>query len=436
MAKRRTKKTSKKQAKEKTETKKNTRRKQNPNSTSQKKLKYVKDYNRNKKSHSVLSKRKESNSTSSIDYFESNKRKVLLPNELLEEAKNILKNKISLYSLRKAIKIYDISDEINYAYLNGLKNITKNHYKYIYTLSLKNKNSIIKKHKIKWKIFAKSSKLLFKELVIFLINRFKPDEDAAQQELDNYDLKYFEKFVIPINEGSDELKYYYFISIVLKWMKKDNQNKSYQNVPDYLSYFEDFFKNETNLNKIDHVFYAIFRIDLLVLNPKSGDKSSLAKVNLMINEDIKHKIEGLKLIEDKIEEDINKIKIKDDTVLTLNESGYIFKPIDYYFSSELKDIKPNLIIKSIVKKECMTYDYYIKNRLNCFQDEIKVRALFNYFKLIFPSRVIKEYYKKVKSFENFQFPLTNNKIIDYLLGKIICIAFNKNYWGLTNREGF
>ena len=72
-------------------------------------------------------------------------------------------------------------------------------------------------------------------------------------------------------------------------MKKDNQNKSYQNVPDYLSYFEDFFKNETNLNKIDHVFYAIFRIDLLVLNPKSGDKSSLAKVNLMINEEIKHK---------------------------------------------------------------------------------------------------------------------------------------------------
>ena len=151
MAKRRTKKTSKKQAKEKTEPKKNTRRKKNPNSTSQKKLKYVKDYNRNKKSHSVLSKRKDSNSTSSIDYFESNKRKVLLPNELLEEAKNILKNKISLYSLRKAIKIYDISDGINYAYLNGLKNITKNHYKYIYTLSLKNKNLIIKKHKIKEK---------------------------------------------------------------------------------------------------------------------------------------------------------------------------------------------------------------------------------------------------------------------------------------------
>ena len=75
--------------------------------------------------------------------------------------------------------------------------------------------------------------------MIFLINRFKPDEDAAQQELDTYDLKYFEKFVIPINEGSNELIYYYFISIVLKWMKKDNQNKSYQNVPDYLSYFEE-----------------------------------------------------------------------------------------------------------------------------------------------------------------------------------------------------
>ena len=41
--------------------------------------------------------------------------------------------------------------------------------------------------------------------MIFLINRFKPDEDAAQQELHTYDLKYFEKFVIPINEGSNEL---------------------------------------------------------------------------------------------------------------------------------------------------------------------------------------------------------------------------------------
>ena len=272
-----------------------------------------------------------------------------------------MRNKISLYNLSKGIKIYDSNDTINYTYLNNLKNITKSHYKY--TLSLQNKNSIIKKHKINLKIFSESSKLLFKELVIFLADRFQPDEDASQQELNTYNLKYFEQFIIPINEGNDELKYYYFISIVLKWMKKDNQNKNYQNVPDYLSYFEDFFKNETNLNKIDHVFYVIFRLDLLVLNPKSGDKSSLAKVNLMINEDIKHKIEGLKLIGDKIEEDINKIKIKDDTVLALKESGYKFKPIDYYFSSELKDIKPNLIIKIIVKKECMTYDYYIKNRL-------------------------------------------------------------------------
>ena len=54
-----------------------------------------------------------------------------------------------------------------------------------------------------------------------------------------HDLKYFENFIIPINGATDELKYYYFISIVLKWMKKDNQNKSYQNVPDYLSYFEE-----------------------------------------------------------------------------------------------------------------------------------------------------------------------------------------------------
>ena len=41
-----------------------------------------------------------------------------------------------------------------------------------------------------------------------------------------HDLKYFENFIIPINGATDELKYYYFISTVLKWMKKDNQNKS------------------------------------------------------------------------------------------------------------------------------------------------------------------------------------------------------------------
>jgi hypothetical protein len=80
-----------------------------------------------------------------------------------------------------------------------LKNIKKSHYKYIYTLSLENKNSIIKKDKIKEKIFFKSLKLIFKELVIFLINRFKLDKDASQQELDTYGLKYFEKFIIPIN---------------------------------------------------------------------------------------------------------------------------------------------------------------------------------------------------------------------------------------------
>ena len=34
------------------------------------------------------------------------------------------------------------------------------------------------------------------------------------------------------------------------------------------------------------------------------------------------------------------------------------------------------------------------------------------------------------------FPLINNNLIDYLLGKIIYIVFNKNYFGLTNREGF
>ena len=60
-------------------------------------------------------------------------------------------------------------------------------------------------------------------------------------------------------------------------------------MPDYLKCFKDFFKKEKNLDKIEYVFYAIFRIDLLILYPNTGDESSVIEVNLMINEARNHK---------------------------------------------------------------------------------------------------------------------------------------------------
>ena len=68
------------------------------------------------------------------------------------------------------------------------------------------------------------------------------------------------------------------------------------------------------MDKIEYVFYAIFRIDLLILYPNTGDESSLIEVNLMINEARNHKKEGLQLIKDRIKEDLNKIKINDNTI--------------------------------------------------------------------------------------------------------------------------
>ena len=239
------------------------------------------------------------------------------------------------------------------------------------------------------------------------------------------------KYIIPFFEGNNELKYYYFISIILGWLK-NNKKK----VPAYLKCFKDFFKKEKNLDKIEYVFYAIFRIDLLILYPNTGDESSLIEVNLMINEARNHKKEGLQLIKDRIKEDLNKIKINDNTILTVKENDYKFKPIDYYFSSAIKDMDSDTIINSITKKKYMSYHYCLIERFNCFNDEKKSKAFYNYFKEILSSQVIREFFQKVRSFQNFEFPLNNEKIVDYLFEKIICTVFNRGFWGMTNREGF
>ena len=96
MAKKRLSKTSKKKAKERARAKKKTRRKQNPNLTSKRKLNMQKIIIGIK---TVIQYYQKENKD-----FGSNKRKVLLPDELLEEVRNILRNKISLCALRKQLK--------------------------------------------------------------------------------------------------------------------------------------------------------------------------------------------------------------------------------------------------------------------------------------------------------------------------------------------
>ena len=55
---------------------------------------------------------------------------------------------------------------------------------------------------------------------------------------------------------------------------------------------------------------------------------------------------------------------------------------------------------------------------------------------ILVSNVIKEYCEKVKSFEDYEFPFTNEKILNYLWDKIIFADLDYATSGITNKEGF
>ena len=74
------------------------------------------------------------------------------------------------------------------------------------------------------------------------------------------------------------------------------------------------------------------------------------------------------------------------------------------------------IINSITKKKYMSYHYCLIERFNCFNDEKKSKAFYNYFKEILEkkskafynyfkeilsSQVIREFFQKVRSFQNF-----------------------------------
>ena len=105
--------------------------------------------------------------------------------------------------------IYDVNDTINYNYLKNCGKICPENYKYIYTLSLNNRKKIISQYKINKEIFTKSSKIIFHELVNFLITKYIQNNESSKNQLKKYNLELFDKFIIPINEGTSELKYFF-----------------------------------------------------------------------------------------------------------------------------------------------------------------------------------------------------------------------------------
>ena len=184
----------------------------------------------------VASKSSSNQSSFTLSNNYQEKKAVLLPKDLLEKAQALIETDIT-----KAIEIYDIDDNINYNYLIKCGKIDKSNEKYIYTLSFKNRKKIVNKFNIQRKIYKKKSKEFFKEFVQYLINNFS--HESSLNSLNNYKLYNFGRFIIYINEGTEELKYYYFIDLIFKWLTKKNTDavSSKEKTIDCLSYFEDFF---------------------------------------------------------------------------------------------------------------------------------------------------------------------------------------------------
>ena len=221
--------------------------------------------------------------------------------------------------------IYDVNDTINYNYLKNCGKISPKNY-IINILSLNNRKKIISQYKINKEIFTKSSKIIFHELVNFLITKYIPNNESCKNQLKKYNLEHFNKFIIPINEGTSELKYFYFINIILDWFDKDPENGK-----SYLTEFKDFFKKKKNIHKIDHIYYIILSICLLYFNNKENEDFYLFNINLMVEENRNKIMHALKLIKDELKESINKMKIKEDTELNLKNIGLKFKQMTILF---------------------------------------------------------------------------------------------------------
>ena len=355
---------------------------------------------------SISQKSKESNMTYSSENSDQNIYQILLPNEILSTVKKKLGKDYSLNRLDRAIKTYDIDDNIVYNYSDKCGKINANNMKYIYVLNCQNKKKIIKKYKIKNKIFCKSSKLYFYDFIQFISKQFIPNDKLSFEQLKSYKLENFERFIIPIFEGLNELKYYYFINIVFDWFKDPKQHVLAKNC---IFYFDDFFNEKKNLNKIKEIFYIIFRIDLLFLNKTSEGVTILKSMVPSVTQTLEDIKKGLLLIQDEIEENINSIKITRRTSLTLNKSKTKFKAFYYTYSG-----KGFNLVNDIINKNYMIYEYFEKNKFNYFNSKNEINAFIDYVNKILSSNVIKEYYKKVESFQNYAFPFEKKEILEYL----------------------
>jgi len=375
----------------------------------------------------LKSQRKKSIKVFAPNNDENIKKRVLLPKQLLKIAKSLC-TQITLLNLQKAIKIYDIDDKMNYLYLSLCKKIQRKDFKYIYTLSFQNRKKILNQHKIKSPILNKKSNIIFLQLVNFLINSYEPNTRESVKILNDYRLINFNRFIIPIYEGNSELKYFYFISLIFDWLEKNEKEGLYS-----IKYFKNFLLYQENVDKIDLLFYLIFRIDVLFLNSNKILHSALLNIKLMICETIEHKKNALYLIQDEIKENLDNVNINNETTLTLKKNKYKFKPLDYYYYMDMED--EDNFLRYITGKEHMTYDFCLQFRYNYFDSEKKINAFLNILKKILSSRVIREYYEKVKISVSYEFPFDNDKIIKYLWNKVIFAEID-NYWGMTNREGF
>ena len=80
-----------------------------------------------------------------------------------------------------------------------------------------------------------------------MINKYEANKERIKKQLNKFELQCFDTFIIQISEGDDELKYYYFIYVILKWLKDDDQAIKAKT---FLTYFQNFFKEKSNLDKI------------------------------------------------------------------------------------------------------------------------------------------------------------------------------------------
>ena len=355
-------------------------------------------------------------------------KEILLPEELLKIAKSKLDDTLSILCLEEALKIYDINDYINFNYLSKCNSIENKNIKYVYTLSYDNRKKIIKKYNLdKQYIFEYRSKQIFIDLLKFIANS-NLNANTSKNPFRVFNLKGFNKFIIPISEGTEELKYYYVISVIQCWLDNPDNYNTVQNICSSLYYN---LINSPSFEDIDNIFYIIFRIDFLFFYNISIDAKKIKELE-MLYESRNDTIRALLIIEDEIEGFNNK-NITNNTVLTLKKNNFKFNPNNYNFIGYTT--KP-MILQNINQKNQMNYQYYSINKFNLFSCPEDKNAFIGFVNEILQSNVIQEYFKKVKSFKNYSFPFKNKKILDFLWEKVIFADLDDNSWGFSNKEGF